>query len=222
MIAEGGIGRPIDEIALNQSLFKSEGVELAGVILNKVLPEKLEEIKSYVGRDLGYRGIPLLGVIPLQERLQGPTMRHIVDEIGAKLLCGEEYLENAIYHIIIGAMNPQNALKYFKEGTLLITPGDREDLILAAMSSHLMIRNEATYISGILLTGGIQPHETIVDMTKRSGIPVLIVDEDSYTAASKVHDLVAKVRPYEKKKIMLMKQLIREHVAVDAIYESIS
>jgi len=222
LVAEGGIGQPIDEIALNHSLFTTEGVELAGVVLNKVLPSKLQEVRSYVGRDLSYRGIPLCGVIPLQEGLRAPCMRHLVEEINARVLCGTQYLENLFHQIIVGAMTPHNALKYMRRGVLLITPGDREDLILAATSSHLVMRKESSHISGILLTGGLEPSETILDIVKQCAIPVLMVDKDSYTAASKVHDLVAKVRPYEKKKIVIMKQLISEFVDVKAIFDAMT
>ena len=63
IVTQGGIGKPIDEVCLNQALFEKEGVEIIGVILNKVLEEKIPEIARFVGRGLKRKGLELLGVI---------------------------------------------------------------------------------------------------------------------------------------------------------------
>src|SRR5580693_1570697 len=64
IVTQGGIGKPIDEISLNQALFEKEGVEIIGVILNKVLPDKLDFITDFARRGLKRKGLELLGVIP--------------------------------------------------------------------------------------------------------------------------------------------------------------
>src|SRR6185295_12527669 len=64
IISQGGIGKPIDEVCLNQALFEKEGVEIIGVILNKVLPEKLDYITEFAKRGLKRKGLDLLGVVP--------------------------------------------------------------------------------------------------------------------------------------------------------------
>src|SRR5258706_10149733 len=73
IVSQGGIGKPIDEVALNQALFDKEGVEIIGVILNKVLPEKLEYIAEFAKRGLKRKGLQLLGVVPHQQILSSPT-----------------------------------------------------------------------------------------------------------------------------------------------------
>src|SRR5580658_9290668 len=64
LIAGGGIGKPIDEVALNKALFDKEGVEMVGVIMNKVHPEKLDYVQDFARRGFRRLGIDLLGVIP--------------------------------------------------------------------------------------------------------------------------------------------------------------
>src|ERR1700748_565237 len=74
IVSQGGIGKPIDEIALNQALFEKEGVEIIGVILNKVMGEKVEYITDFARRGLKRKGLELLGVIPHQRVLSSPTI----------------------------------------------------------------------------------------------------------------------------------------------------
>src|SRR5213075_1158062 len=72
IVSQGGIGKPIDEVCLNQALFEKEGVEVIGVILNKVLGEKVEYVTDFARRGLKRKGLELLGVIPHQRILSNP------------------------------------------------------------------------------------------------------------------------------------------------------
>src|SRR5208282_3979388 len=74
IVSQGGIGKPIDEVYLNQAVFEREGVEIIGVILNKVLPEKMDFITEFARRGLKRKGLELLGVVPYQGILSRPTM----------------------------------------------------------------------------------------------------------------------------------------------------
>src|SRR5678816_3026414 len=69
IVSRGGIGKPIDEVALNQALFEKEGVEIIGVIINKVLEEKVDYIADFARRGLKRKGLELLGVLPHREEL---------------------------------------------------------------------------------------------------------------------------------------------------------
>src|SRR5882724_7728870 len=86
IVTQGGIGKPIDEVSLNQALFEKEGVEVIGVILNKVLGKKVDSITEFARRGLKRKGLDLLGVVPHQTILSQPTMDLIREELGAELL----------------------------------------------------------------------------------------------------------------------------------------
>src|SRR6185312_1013835 len=73
IVTQGGIGKPIDEVALNQALFEKEGVEIIGVILNKVLNTKVDSVTDFARRGLKRKGLDLLGVVPHQRILSNPT-----------------------------------------------------------------------------------------------------------------------------------------------------
>src|SRR3954447_9490518 len=125
IVTQGGIGKPIDEVALNQALFEKEGVEIIGVILNKVLGSKMEFITEFARRGLKRKGLELLGVIPHQPVLSSPTIGLIREELNAEMLNQTNGLGNLVEGVAVGAMGAHNAMGFFKSGVLLITPGDR-------------------------------------------------------------------------------------------------
>src|ERR1043165_9418028 len=86
IVTQGGIGKPIDEVSLNQALFEKEGVEIIGVIVNKVLRDKVDYVREFVERGLKRKGLELLGVIPHQRILSSPTMDLIREELNAEML----------------------------------------------------------------------------------------------------------------------------------------
>src|SRR5271170_4739589 len=86
IVSQGGIGKPIDEVYLNQAVFEREGVEIIGVILNKVLPDKVEFITEFARRGLRRKGLDLLGVLPHRHLLSSPSVELIREELQAELL----------------------------------------------------------------------------------------------------------------------------------------
>jgi len=217
VISSGGIGRPLDEIMLNHCLFKTEGVPVIGAIINRCLREKLDQVKDYCSRSLESNGMKLLGAIPVADRLSTPTIAQVMEEIGGELINGEEFLESPIERVVIGAMSAHNALNHFGGNVLAVTPGDREDLILAAMSSCVVGVSKAYCVAGLVLTGGLRPHQTIMRLIRRTTIPVIAVESDSYSTASTIHDIMVKIRPNDERKIELARRLVERHVDVDAI-----
>lgn len=218
IVSSGGIGRPIDEIMLNKALFDSMGVKILGAVINKIQPEKYEKIAPLVRKGLERKGLEVLAVMPHNTILSNPTIEELFSDIGGELLSGANNLHNSVRHTLIGAMPPHEALHYFNDGTLLITPGTREDMILAALGS-CGFGNDASCISGIVLTGGIRPHSRIMELICRSNIPVISVPEDTFTVATKINDLIVKVRPGDTKKIAASEEIVRQYVNVDRIME---
>lgn len=219
IVTQGGIGKPIDEVALNQALFEKEGVEIIGVILNKVVGKKLDYITEFARRGLKRKGLELLGVIPHQRILSSPTVGLIRDELNAESLNETEGSQNLVEDIAVGAMGAHNALTFFKPGVLLITPGDREDIILAACTSFDRPADEM--MAGIVLTGNLRPSGNVLKVIRTMPIPVMLASEDSYRVASRVHDLTVKTRPGDAHKITLIRDLIAKSVDVQKILNSL-
>lgn len=210
LISSGGIGRPIDEIVLNKSLFDRVGVKILGVVINKVIPQKFDKINVLVRKGLKSKGIEVLGVIPYNPMLSYPTIRQILEETDFNLLfeCSDNLLENRVARIIVGAMQIQDAIKYIVDQSLVITPGDRMDIIKLALDAH----KQGNRISGLVLTGGFTPAQDIISLLTNAAIPVLLARLDTYTVSVKIHELTVKIRPTDKEKVEVVKQMVQDYV----------
>lgn len=221
MVCSGGIGSSIDEVMVNKALFDKMGVKLAGVIVNKVLPQKYDKISRYVRLGLNRLGIPVLGVVPYIEVLNTPTMRDFKEELDMHVLCGEEFLGRQMSRVFVGAMEVKEALHYLEDDCLVITPGNRTDLISLLIKIQIGRFKAPKRIAGIILSGGIAPKRRIYQALKKSGIPTLMSRLDTYDVASKVHDLTAKIKSRDRNKVKLAIDMVEKYVDMQRIIKSL-
>ncbi len=217
LISSGGIGKPIDEVMLNKALFDKEGVRLAGIIVNKVLPDKYTKVARLVRMGLERKGLDVLGVLPYQKILGIPTMREIQDELKINTLFVGENIDRPAENILIGAMRVKYALTFVKNNTLLIIPGDRDDMIKAICDLHVGKLKRECHIGGIILSGGLVPKPWTMDFVKNSNIPTLITSEDTYSIASRVHSLKIKLKPQDSGKIKVIVDMVEKYVDIDRV-----
>ena len=219
IVASGGIGRPIDEIALNKAVFEAAGVQIIGAIINKVAPEKIEMVDKFCRIALERMNIPLLGCIPIEKKLTQPNLKQVVDEIGGTWLNGEALgKDHRIDRVIIGAMAAKGLVELLDKGVLIIAPGDREDIILSAIAAEGIERGKV--VAGIILTRNVVPHPRLTEMIKKTSIPVALCSEDSYTVASKVNNMTVKTQPDDMDKIPIIKDLISKNIDLDRIRQA--
>ncbi len=217
IVTAGGIGRPIDEIALSLALFREHNVNVLGVILNKVLPEKLDKISETVSRGLDNLGTKLLGCIPYVPSLTSFTVKQVAEEFKLDVLCGEKSLSNRIDNTVIAAMEPQNVMEYICDGTLVITPCDRIDNILVSLT---VLSKHGPHNGGLILTGDFDPHPKILPFLETSNIPVLVSKEDTFAVSSKMANLGFKIRSFDTEKIARLQTLVENHVDVDFLVQT--
>ncbi|MFN0066501.1 MAG: phosphotransacetylase family protein [Limisphaerales bacterium] len=219
IVTQGGIGRPIDEVCLNRALFEDEGVEVIGVILNKVLFDKVDYVTDFARRGFKRKGLELLGVIPHQPVLSSPTLAAIHEELDAELLNTPSDMHGVVSSVVVAAMSVHNALRRFAEGALLILPGDREDILLAAAAA--CGKPDHPGLAGIILTDAMRPPESVLRLIREMRFPVLLAEPETYVVASRVHDLIVKTRPTDVQKIRLIRDIIARHVDVARLVEKI-
>jgi uncharacterized protein len=245
IISEGGVGRPIDEIVLNVALFASHGVEVAGAIVNKVDLDSQPGITAVLERGLARHGVPLLGVLPVKPLLSNPTLGMVLDGVHGETIHSGPDLDRVIDGVAIGAMEPGHMLERVGPGTLVIVPGDREDVILTLTTAHLAPRvrlgnvSEAARIAaiaaeatnertasvdgheraaiGLVLTGGYRPRPAVIAAIRQADLFATLVVEDTYSVASEVHDLLVKTHAADREKVDLIKALVAECLDVDRI-----
>jgi len=245
IISEGGVGRPIDEIVLNASLFEAHGVPVAGAIVNKVDLDAQPGIATVLERGLANHGIPLLGVLPVRPILSNPTLGMILEGVHGETIHPGPSLDRVIDGVAIGAMEASHMLERVGPGSLVIVPGDREDVILTLTTAHFAMRlrdanaREAARIAsiaaaatneraasvvghegaavGLVLTGGYRPREAVINAIREADIFATIVPEDTYVVASEIHDLLVKTHAADREKIELIRALVDEHLDIGRI-----
>ena len=215
IVSEGGIGRPIDEIVLNRALFAAHGVEVLGAVVNKVDVETHPHLPEVLDRGLGQHGVELLGCIPYSEFLANPSLELIVTHLDGELLAGEPAPGQTIGWVAIGAMQAGHAIELLRERTLLITPGDRDDLLRAAIAANR--RGEPPRVSGIVLTGGFTPTQPLLDALRRAEIFTYLVPMDTYRTAQAVDEILVKTHASDTEKIDTIIRLVDGALDVDAI-----
>lgn len=219
IVCPGGIGRPIDEIALNKALFDRVGVEVVGAILNKVEPDRMDMIADYAGRGLKRLGVPLLGVLPVQQVLARPNLAQISAHIGGRWLNNIPSAGSTrVQRLVVGAMTAAGITKHLQPGTVIITPGDRVDLIRASIDHAKNTPQQS--VAGLILTNDIEPQSAICDELNQTNIPVMIAAGESFTVTSKINGMTVKTQPGDADKIPVIKRLIHEHVGIDSLIKA--
>ena len=143
IVAEAGVGRPIDEIVLNRALFARHGVEVVGAIVNKVDADAHPTLPDVLRDGLAKHGIELLGMLPYRPLLSNPTLSMLVEQVKGEMLNQGEDLDRVIEHVAIGAMQPRHLMERVGPGSLLIVPVDRTDVIHAIVAANRASREAA-------------------------------------------------------------------------------
>jgi len=221
MISSGGVGKPIDEVMLNKALLDREGVKLAGVIVNKVLMEKYDRISKLVKKGMEQKGLNVCGVLPHHMILDIPTMREIMEELKIKMLYEGHNLDAQAERILIGAMHVRDALPYIQDNSLMIIPGDRDDMVAATCDVHWGKLKKNCSISGVILSGGLMPKKRALTLLEEARIPTLVTDEETYTIASRVNNMLVKLKPQDSHKIKIIVDMVDKGVDIDNVLEHI-
>ena len=221
LISSGGVGKPIDEVMLNKALLDKEGVNLAGVIVNKVLPEKYDRISRLVSKGLEQKGLNVFGMLPHQRILDIPTLREIKEELKLDALFTGRSLDKPAENVLIGAMNVKDALGFIQNNSLMIIPGDREDMIEVMCKIDAGRMKKGCRISGIILSGGFMPKRRSLQLLERSNISALITREDTYKIASRVNSMIVKLKPQDTEKIKIIVDMVEKYVDIDKVIGSL-
>jgi phosphate acetyltransferase len=221
IIVGSGVDKTLEELIDNLNLaynsFKLKEVEVLAVIANKVQPENLELVTNALKESLPET--VLVNSIPLITSLSNPTLQEIVEVLDAKVLFGQEYLNNQASSYSIGAMQLRNYLLHLKENSLVITPGDRADIILGALQAN----ESANYptISGIVLTGNIIPEESIMKLIEglSSIVPIITVEGGTYHIANQIGDIKPKIYAKNTQKIETSINTFDKYVDLDTLID---
>jgi hypothetical protein len=221
IVSRAGIGRPIDEISLNLALFEKQGVEVIGAIINRVMPEKMEMLKEYATLGLAKLGLPLLGMIPMHAELYKPTVNQACQQLRGEFIAGAQHKRRRVARLGIGAMSARNAERLLTQGTLVVTPGDREDLIMMILDQNSAASSSRNHLAGVVLTDGILPNEKVMELIRHGSIPFISTSADVSSASTAIARMTVKTEVGDRDKIGLIQKLVQDYVQVDRIVEMV-
>lgn len=199
--------------------FHEKEIKVLAVVANKIEPEITKELQALLEQKLPYG--TLIGIIPSNKKLSNPTMQEIVQSIGGKVILGANLLTNQVDKSIVGAMQIGNLLPRLKENALIIAPGDRGDIILAAMQAN--ISRNYPKIAGIVLTGGIEADPAIIKLCEglEDIVPIVQVKTGTFETVNNIGSTQSRIYPESKDKILLAIDIFEKHVDAKGLGEKI-
>lgn len=225
LIASGGLGSSFDELDLNKTQCEKYGAKVAGIILNRVLPDKREMVTEYMGKALKRWDIPLVGCIPFDPFLTTPTMGDFEQLFQTSLITGEEsryrHFENI--RLVASSVEVYRSLIGFNQ--VIITPAGREDIILATLSRYWDVKiahPDEDLTAGMILTGKHPPKQSIIDQIRKTGIPMLYIPLSSFAAMKMIHSTTTKIRSEDTVKIQEAINVVQSHIDFDLLEHLLS
>jgi len=210
----------IDSLYLAYDSFKVRDVEVLSVIANKVQLENIKLVTDGLKASLPTE--VLVNAIPIISSLNHPTVKEIVDELNGVVLFGGAFLNNEVGNFSVGAMQLRNYLLHLKEKALVITPGDRADIILGALQAN----ESANYpsIAGIVLTGNIIPEDSILKLIEglTSIVPIISVEAGTYRITNSIGNIKSKIYADNTQKIETSISTFEKFVDVDDLSAKLS
>ena len=209
IVISGDENTIVDDILFLKKYIDLGGVNLGGMIINKV--ENLDEFRTTHLPAILQMGLPVIGLVPYQSELTFFSIYYLAERLFAKVITGEGGLKRVVKNIIIGAWSADVFLHnplFKRENKLVITGGDRTDMILASLESDT---------SGIILTNNILPPAHIISKASERNIPLLMVFSDTYQTAKQIDSLEPLLTKDDGEKVDLLKELILKHVDLNKI-----
>lgn len=208
----------VEGVQLAYDTFRSE-VDVLSIMTNKVNAKDASTLKKLLQNRINNNTD--ISVIPKINSLSSPTMKEVVKALDGKVLFGKDLLNNLIDNFSVGAMQLRNYLTHLKENALVITPGDRADIILGALQAN--ISKNYPKISGVVLTGGLIPEEPILKLIEglSSVIPIVSVKDGTYTVTNNIGNIKSKIYAENADKIETSISTFDLHVNTDKLAEQL-
>tara|TARA_B110000027_G_scaffold86818_1_gene92072 strand:+ start:1030 stop:3120 length:2091 start_codon:yes stop_codon:yes gene_type:complete len=191
----------INTMQLSYNSFISKEVDVIGIVANKIEEDEVDYIREELIKSFPEQ--LQIDIIPKIDFLAFPTVKEVVQALKGRVLFGAQFLDNAIGSYSTGAMQLRNYLTRIKENALVITPGDRADIILGALQANAS--KNYPKIAGIILTGTIIPEESILKLIEgvQSTVPIVSVDGGTFGISNKIGAVKSKIYATHNKKILL-------------------
>lgn len=221
MVVEGGIGRTIDMLNMCKALFDKEGVPIIGVIINKVLPDKIEKVRRYVGIWLAKESIPLLGVLPYDQTLAYPLIWSINKAVNGTIIFNKDMASNKIESIIAGSLIDLKELSSSQDLLLVVSTKSINSAVNKIKQITENNNFEHSPLSGIVATGSGNIEGSTLSYIEEHRLPLIRTDLDTYGSVLKISKIEVKINRNTPWKISKAIDLIDDNVDIDYIASQI-
>ncbi|MDY7020195.1 MAG: phosphate acetyltransferase [Cyanobacteriota bacterium] len=212
----------VDGIRAEREAFVEGGCTIAATVVNRVIPEDIDKITEQLQNCWSCED-PIF-VLPEEELLWKPTIGEIAEKIQAEFIHGDgEKLNREVQDFKVAAMQVPHFLEHIDEGSVIVTPGDREDILLSCLVAALS--DNYPNIAGIILTGDIPLSPAIhklIDGFTQWSVPIMTVDADTFETATKISKVRARVTADNPRKIASALGIFETYVDGSKIAERIS
>lgn len=210
----------INTMQLTYKSFIKKDVAVIGLIANKIEVDELDFISQELKKNIPSE--VHIDVIPKINFLACPTVKEVVEVLQGKVLFGHQFLDNSIDSFSTGAMQLRNYLTRIKENSLVITPGDRADIILGALQANASTNYPK--ISGIILTGDLLPEDSILKLIDgvQATVPIIAVEGGTFDVSNRIGAVNPKIYESNRKKILLALDTFDTYVDVNRLSKILS
>lgn len=185
-----------------------------GAVINRIPQEAFKYVKENLKSFLEQQGIGIFGLFEKDDILESITVRDLIALLGGRVLCCEDRLDELVEHFTVGAMDVDSALKYFRRipNKAVITGAHRSDIQLAAMETSTKV---------IILTGGTSANDVVIAKAISKGIPLVSVEQDTFTTIDRIEFMLGKVRIKEPRKIERLKEMFERSFDMEGFLEAL-
>lgn len=224
MVVEGGIGNTIDLLNTNLSLFRESNVPIAGVIINKVIPDKSDKVRDLVGRKLKQWNIPLLGVLPYDKTLANPIMEGIRLAVDGMVLLNGHRLDNKVENIVSGSLIEKKEFDDLQNLLLIVSYRRLKTTIEALQEIDRKHPQQDLKLAGIIVNGEdnfieeLQKEIPCQDYIMMNEVPLIATQLDTFGSALKISQMEVKINirtPWKSRRAV---ELIKDHVDLEGLF----
>ena len=212
VLVVNGRGRTPDGIAQAASVAVAElhanHAQVTAVVANRTAPGALDAVRTA----LTSADIPAWA-LPEEPLLTAPTVRQLMDSVGGELISGDEQLlSREVLDVLVGAMSIEHLLDRLADGAVLITPGDRSDVLLGLLLAHQA--EGFPNLAGIILNGGFRPAPTIARLIEGLGsrLPIIATTLGSFRSASAAASTRGRLTADSQRKVDTALATFEQHI----------
>ncbi|GAB4328636.1 MAG: phosphate acetyltransferase [Bacteroidales bacterium] len=211
-----------DVATMTRSVLMREKCNYIGMCVNRANEKDVDRIWAMLRNT--HEKEDIFFVIPELDLLQKLTIRQIANSLNAHILYGEEEtLDYDVTGFKVGAMNVDHILRHSEAGILVVTPGDRSDVIMALILT--LLSDNFPKIAGILLTGGFNPDEEIIHLLngiKKLPVAILKVATDTFQTTCNLTKVLPKLSPDNERRMAIALGHFETHVDSKMIIDKVS